>query len=58
MKKRIAFTFCIAVCTAISFFALQYFVKQTSLPTAAIGAIVLFVILVSLPILFYIVDRK
>ena len=55
--KRIAMTLGIAFVFAIAFFFVQYFIREVSLHISLIGAVILFVLIGSLPIWFLLVDK-
>ena len=55
--KRIALTLGIAFVLAITFFFVQCFVREVSLYISLIGAGILFVLIGSLPIWFFLVDK-
>ena len=55
--KRIALTLGIAFILAIAFLTIQFFVRQISMPVAIIGAVILFILISSLPICFFLIDE-
>lgn len=55
--KRIALTLGIAFVSAFTFFLFQLFIRQVSMPVAIIAAGILFVLIGSLPICFFLADK-